>query len=406
MLSQVCYIAALHIKQFTQQPATFVYFLLVPLLFTFALGQASGAPSGALETLEVAVVNQDTGDLGQHLLARVQADSRLRVQLTTDQAAIGQVNDRGVAAALIIPADFSSRLLAGQNVTLQLHAHSSDSQKAQVVEKIIQVYVAQLDGALQTRQIAVQVAIRLSLLEERDLAQQQEYAEEAFNAAKASWQAASLVNYDLVAADPASGHEAQPGGYTQASPGMLVMFSLFAFLGGGVVLIYERQEGTLPRLMVMPIQKASFLVGKLLGIYLVGIAQITLLILAGAVLFNVNWGPDPIALILLVASFAAAATSLGILMGTFVRTPAQATVLNNIVVLVMSALGGAWWPLALEPEWLQVLGHIFPSAWAMDAFQDILARGLGTAAILPEVGVLLGFGAVSIAIGTWRFRYE
>jgi ABC-2 type transport system permease protein len=171
------------------------------------------------------------------------------------------------------------------------------------------------------------------------------------------------------------------------------------------MLVSEREEGTLPRLITMPVSKVSIMLGKLAGIFVVGVAQIALLILAGVFLFGVSWGQSLAALTLVVLSFALAATSLGALLAAFTRTAAQATALDNIIVLSFSALGGTWWPLEIVPKWMQVLAHALPTAWAMDAFHDIITRGLSVEAVLPEVGALLGFAAVFFTIGIWRFRY-
>jgi ABC-2 type transport system permease protein len=55
---------------------------------------------------------------------------------------------------------------------------------------------------------------------------------------------------------------------------------------------------------------------------------------------------------------------------------------------------------------MQTLGHVFPTAWAMQGFHDIITRGFGVTAVLPEVAILLGYGILFLSIGTWRFRYE
>ncbi|MCA9930762.1 MAG: ABC transporter permease, partial [Anaerolineales bacterium] len=62
--------------------------------------------------------------------------------------------------------------------------------------------------------------------------------------------------------------------------------------------------------------------------------------------------------------------------------------------------------LEIVPDWMQIVGKLSPITWAMTGFQDIITRGWGITAVLPEVGVLLGFTAVFLAIGVYRFRYE
>jgi ABC-2 type transport system permease protein len=162
----------------------------------------------------------------------------------------------------------------------------------------------------------------------------------------------------------------------------------------------------LSRLLIMPVRKVAVLTGKLSGVFVTGILQIIILIVAGAYLFSVPWGQSPLALALLILAFAFAITSLGMLMAALTRTPAQANSLNTIIVLAMASLGGAWWPLEIVPQWMQTLGRLFPTSWAMTGFHDIITRGLGVTAVLPEVAVLLAYGVLFLAIGAWRFRYE
>jgi ABC-2 type transport system permease protein len=74
--------------------------------------------------------------------------------------------------------------------------------------------------------------------------------------------------------------------------------------------------------------------------------------------------------------------------------------------MVMALMGGCWYPLELFPQVVRNVVKILPTTWAMQGLLDIVSRGQGLAAILPEAGVLLGFAAVFFVIGIWRFKYE
>lgn len=67
-------------------------------------------------------------------------------------------------------------------------------------------------------------------------------------------------------------------------------------------------------------------------------------------------------------------------------------------------LGGCMWPLEIVPESMQRLGHIFPHAWAMDAWIELIGRGGGFGDILTELAVLAGFIAVLFPLGAWRLH--
>jgi ABC-2 type transport system permease protein len=123
----------------------------------------------------------------------------------------------------------------------------------------------------------------------------------------------------------------------------------------------------------------------------------------GALIFGVQWGQDPLALILVSFTFALATTSLGMLIATFVRTRSQASSVVVGLAMGLSALGGAWYPMEITPMIYRQIVKIFPSTWAMQAYTDLLVRQAGLVEILPAAGVLLGFAAVFMLFAMLRF---
>jgi ABC-2 type transport system permease protein len=62
------------------------------------------------------------------------------------------------------------------------------------------------------------------------------------------------------------------------------------------------------------------------------------------------------------------------------------------------------WPLAIVPEPMRVVGHLFPQAWAMDAFIALIAKDAGLAGITRQLAVLAAFAAALLLLATWRLR--
>ncbi len=65
----------------------------------------------------------------------------------------------------------------------------------------------------------------------------------------------------------------------------------------------------------------------------------------------------------------------------------------------MAAIGGCWWPITIEPHWLQTVAHLFPTAWAMEAFNDLMLRERQLRDILPALGALTIFGVLYWVLG-------
>ena len=411
MLRKALQIAMLYLNTTVRRRSVYIFALLMPLLFTFVIGQAfSGTGDGGVASTSwpLNVVNDDVGELGANLVMRLDTDPALDVYRMERETALAEVEQGQVVAALLIPSDFGAALLDGQSIDLEFHANADTAFQAQIVEQAVLAATAQLSGSLSAAEFSVRVADRVGLFtSDTSESAPATHFDDAFAAAEARWAARAPVMVEMEQATQMRTEEvAIPDGVQQTSPGMMVMFAMYLTTTGGAALILEREQGTLRRLIVMPMHKATILVGKLLGIYIAGIIQIAILILAGAFLFGVSWGQSPAALVLMVLSFALTSTGLGMLMAALARTYAQAMALRTIVFMSLAALGGAWWSLEIVPGWMQALGHALPTGWAMDGFHDVITRGLGAEAVLPEVGVLLCFAALFLVIGVWRFRYE
>jgi len=185
-----------------------------------------------------------------------------------------------------------------------------------------------------------------------------------------------------------------------------VMFALFFVVAGAGAILQEREDGTLRRLMVTPLPRGAILAGKLLGVYITAIIQFSILVLVGQFAFGVDWGASPAALVLMILAFSFSITALGMLIAALVRSYAQIDAISTLIIIPLSGLGGAMWPLEIVPAFMQRIALYVPTGWAMRGFHDIITRGLGLDAVLQEAGMLVLFGIVFLAIGVWRFRYE
>jgi ABC-2 type transport system permease protein len=402
-------ITKLFLKTTYSQRGVLVSQLIMPLVFTFLIGQAtngfgSDGSSSTTVTWTVAVANEDGGTLGAALVENLAADPTLEIVEATAVSLPTTIENEEADAALHIPANFSQQLIAGNGPSLDFYSDPANVRQVQPIEQAVLNAIGKLNGSITAASVSRTVANELGLFGLG--VDEAAYFETAVSTAQSKWDnppVAVQVNEDEIIT---SSDNVIPQGINQSSPGMMAMFATFVMIGGGAVIIQERQTGTLRRLLVMPIHRGSIILGKLLGILLTGLLQMVLLIGVAALFFDVPWGSSPLALAIVVLTFALAITSLGMMMAALTKTLAQANALGTVIVLPMAALGGAWWPLEIVPDWMQVVARFSPISWAMSGFQDIITRGLGVTAVLPEAAILLAFAAVFLSIGVWRFRYE
>jgi len=139
---------------------------------------------------------------------------------------------------------------------------------------------------------------------------------------------------------------------------------------------------------------------------MIGLVQSAIMILAGALIYKVWWGPSPLALLVLLVCLAVTSASLGIFLGGLVHTPEQAGAIAWIVPLFLGAIGGCWWPLEVVPRWMQILGHVSPAAWAMDAMHGMLSFGKGPEVILVPCLVLMGYAGLLLIVGARSLKTD
>lgn len=160
----------------------------------------------------------------------------------------------------------------------------------------------------------------------------------------------------------------------QSVAGMTVMMLLFALTSCGSVLLAEREEGTLKRLFAQPVSRNSILLGKFLFVFVVGLGQMVILFTYGELMFRIGLFRDPITLIVLSVTWVLTGGAFGVFLAAISRSQKQAESLASLLILMMAALGGCWFPLQMMnlPIFLETVCKSTMTYWAMTGFQTML----------------------------------
>jgi ABC-2 type transport system permease protein len=108
----------------------------------------------------------------------------------------------------------------------------------------------------------------------------------------------------------------------------------------------------------------------------------------------------------LVVAATLAFMSIGLVTGAVAKTEEAANGINQIIVLPMSFLGGAFIPIDNAPKWLQDVSHVMPLRYLVTAAQSVLTKGGGVMDVLPAMGGLLAFAVVLTVIASRFFRWD
>lgn len=194
------------------------------------------------------------------------------------------------------------------------------------------------------------------------------------------------------------------GVYQELIPGMTVMFVFFLVNIMAHSFIQERELGTLRRLRIAPIGSTSLLTGKTIPFFIISLTQTLLLFGCGKVVFGMDWGKEPILLLPVIFATSVAATSLGLLIATIVKSDSQVSAYANLVVVGLAGISGCFMPREWLPQMMQEISLYTPHAWALIAYDQLLHQPIPNVAMVMEsCAMLMGFGILFFSIGCLRF---
>jgi ABC-2 type transport system permease protein len=371
--------------------------LLFTLFFGFVMGSSSAAKADRDPRLPVGLIDQDGGSLATSLGTLLEDSEVIRpvaLQPGELEQANTMVEDGDLAAVVLIPSGYTAQLLADQPIMLDVIMNQSQP-ASQTVSRALETVTGRLLGAVEAAHISQE-------------ANPQSNVENSVLQAVSAWQEPAL----RVSVQKATGKAAEEGGttavsgYAQASAGMMVQFSIFGLITSAMVLVLERKSGTLQRLLSSPIRRAEVIAGHILAMFCIVFAQQVILVLVGQFVFGVDYARQPFAILLMIVVLSLWAASLGLLISAISRKEDQVITLCLIAMFIFAALGGAWFPLEVAGKAFATIGHLMPTAWAMDGFQNILIRGLPFQSVLMPVGILFLYAAALFGLAIWRFRFE
>lgn len=376
-----------------------LFFIILPLVFTFLL--AGGTPSGDADNrIRLVVVDQANTSISQEIIAELNGSTSIRPEVLTLEEAEDQFDSRRAAAVLVIPAGLDLKSIQDGSAQLDFR-QQPNSLNATVAERAIQTAIRQVSSAVNAANMAVDEAEARGTFESAE--DEQTYFNEALKLAQ-SMQADAPERVLVVEGNTPDSVEFDPR--ASSSAGQLITWVFIPLFGISGLFAYERQQGTLRRVLTTPTSKATFLLGTISGQVVMALIQMSLLLLFGSFVMGLNWGREPVALFVILTCAALAAGAIGTTMGTFIKTESQASGLSIMMGMVMALMGGCWYPLELFPAVVQNIVKILPTTWAMQGLLDLVLRGGGLVDILPEASVLLGFAGIFFVIGVMRFKYE
>jgi len=336
---------------------------------------------GYAATLEVrhiptAVLDYDNSQVSRELLSRFTASPYFDVRAyLNDRREIGDLIDHGeVAVALQINGGFAQDLGKGQTARLQVIVDSSNSNTALIAVGYINQIAARFVQDFQRTQLLRTSPLTSSripsiVLERRPL----------FN-----------VNFD-------SQWFFVPGVIGNLILVMVVSLTAFA-------VVREREIGTLEQIMVTPIGRLEFILGKTLPFFLIGLLDTILISLVGTLWFGVPFRGSIGVLAIGAVLFILCMLGIGLFISAISKTQQQAMVSGFFFNMPAITFSGFGTPISSMPEWMQQLTYLNPLRHFLEVLRGVYLKGVGLDVLWPQMAAMGILGLVMLAISVARFR--
>jgi ABC-2 type transport system permease protein len=374
-------VAGTELRLFLRDRSNLFFVFVFPLLLVLMIGLQFGEGASAGRV----AVSGTGSDLRTGLVEHLESDDVVVSDPAWDDALALLARGR-LDAAVRVDDAAATAYDAGAGLTLEVVRGSSAN--AQVVEQQVQVAV----DALRAEQG------RLLALEDAGVA-----ADRAAAAIDAAERRVVAPRLEVTSVDELSQEFAGMGQFEFGAAGQLLLFTFLACLGGSATLIQARRLGVVSRMLAGPMTAGELVGGQILGRWAIGLFQGGYLMLATSLVFGVDWGSLPLALLVLLL-FSLVAAGAAILLGTLLENEGAAAGAGVGFGLVLAALGGSMFPLELFPDTMRAISRVTPHAWAYEALADIQRHGAGLVDVLPQLGVLAAMALALATLGGWSLR--
>jgi ABC-2 type transport system permease protein len=378
-------------------------------------------------------VNLDEGELGPQLAAELAATGALELvaELAGEQLDMETARQKVFSGdyqfAIVVPTGFSAGIDHAAEAAVRAALRSEPV--ALVSSRLLiffdptvrGVYRTAVSNALQRGVLGLEIARKskaFGRLLPEELQRSIDQQLSAYGAAglqlelpslSADWSGQTLIELSEESAYPER-YTRLPTSVQQNVPAWTLFGMFFIVVPLAGTLIRERQQGTLTRLMTMPVSSSSLLLGKVFAYLLICLSQFGLMLLVGRYILPLlgtpvlELGSAPLALLVVAVSAALAACGYGILVGVLARSYDQASTFGAVSVVIAAALGGVMVPVYVMPRSMQDLSVISPLGWGLDAFLEIFVREGDLLSVMPQVAALSGFFLLCILFAALLFR--
>jgi ABC-2 type transport system permease protein len=409
-LRHIWFIAVKDLRLFATNRMALLFSLLFPFFFATMFYFLLQGIGGEDKRIELHLVTREgSSGMSQQIIEAMETKDETHLKpgepkiiwdRDYDQAR-REVEQKKLAGFLAFPADFTDGLMMGYGTKLEIVVNSQSTYMEAALNGLARGIASKVGS-----QRAVSSAT-IGLLVERGIASgnlnsisqtiQQTFLQMMGRQREPT---ESIITFDIQKVGEVEAKN--PSNYV--IPGYLVMFVFFTAALGAELIVRERQNQTLERLLASSVTREGILGGIFVGTAAKGLIQMIIFWVVGLFAFKMKPGPAPGGVVLLSFLMVIMSSAFSIMLTTLVKTQRSAGAIGVLTSLILAPLGGCWWPLFITPKWMQFLSQFTPHGWATIGFNKLMVFGADFSSAVPNMFALLSFTIIFGIIAIWRFR--
>ncbi|HEV7499807.1 MAG TPA: ABC transporter permease [Vicinamibacteria bacterium] len=380
-MRRILFLARAEVLHIVRDRTTLAQILVVPIVQLLVLVNAA---TFVIRDTPTYVVDYDRTSASRGLVNRLAASGHFRI--LERSASLARANDallEGAATLVVtIPHEFESSLVRTGRAPVQLVVNAEKGSAAGIVlsyaGEILDRYSTELGRELRPSVFTVGQG----------------------NTEPAPWRGNPHI-------------ETRTRGWYNASldyrhymvPGILVaLVTLIGTLLSAQNIAREKELGTLEQLNVTPLTRGQFIAAKLLPLWVLGLVDLGLGLVAGKLVFDVPMRGSLLLLFLAAAIYLLVALAIGLLISTGVDTQQQAMFVTFFILNVYLLLSGLFTPIDSMAPWMQAVSQLNPVRHFVTIARAVLIKGAGLAEVARPLAILCGFAVVTLTLAVQRYR--
>jgi len=357
------------VRQVRRDRLTFGMMVGVPIVQLLLFGFAINSDP---KHLPAAIMVADQSEFSRSFVAGLENSGYFRIthRLQSESEGDELLATGKVQFVLVIPSGFSRKLMRGEHPAMLLAADASDPAATGNA-------IAALNGIGQ-RSIGRELYGPLASLQQ---------AEAPFEVrVQRRYNPEGLSSYNVI-------------------PGLIgVILTMTMVMMTALAMTRERERGTMENLLATPARPLEVMLGKIVPYILIGYVQVTVILIAARLLFDVPMVGSLVLLSVVLVVFIAANLAVGFTFSTIARNQLQAMQLTFFFFLPSMLLTGFMFPFRGMPPWAQAIGEILPLTHFLRIVRGIMLKGNGMVEVAAHLWPIALFMLVAGLVALLRYR--